>query len=62
MFKAWTYTGSPSPREQVQQLAGQFLELLAEQSPCERAGLYNSLEEAIRAHDAEFVIEDQKDA
>jgi hypothetical protein len=29
-------------------------ELLAEQSPGERAGLYDSPEEAIRAHAAEF--------
>ena len=50
----------PFSEEQVRQSADQFLELLAEQSPGERAGLYNSPEEAIRAHDAEFGDNDDR--
>lgn len=37
--------------------AKQFLELLAEESPCARVGSsYDSLEEAIAAHDADFGV------
>lgn len=35
-------------------LQQQYIELLAEEAPDERAPMYDSLEEAIRAHDAEF--------
>jgi hypothetical protein len=38
----------------VLQSEQQFLELLVESPPGERAGLYDSLEDAIRAHDEEF--------
>lgn len=36
------------------ELESQFIELLSEQDPFERAGGYSTLQEAIRAHKAEF--------
>jgi hypothetical protein len=44
-----------SPFSEVSaQLDAQFLDLLADSSPCDRSQMYDSLEEAIKAHNDEF--------
>jgi len=44
----------PLDSKQVSELDKQFLELLSEQSPKERAGSFDSLQAAIEAHDRDF--------
>jgi len=44
----------PLDQTQVGNLEKQFYELLAEQAPDERAGSFESAEEAIAAHEREF--------
>ena len=44
----------PWDAKQVVDLDRQYIELLAEQAPEERAGGFDSLEAAIGAHDADF--------
>lgn len=44
----------PFSKSACELLASQFLTLLIEEPPEERAPLYDSLEEAIRAHDLHF--------
>lgn len=44
----------PLDLKQVANLDKQYLELLAEQAPDERAGAFGSLEAAIEAHDKDF--------
>ncbi len=45
---------SPHDLKRATHLDGQHLELLAEQFPDDRAGSYDSLVEAIEAHDRDF--------
>jgi hypothetical protein len=47
----------PLDAKEVADSDKQYLELLAEQSPEERAGSFDSLEEAIEAHDKDFATE-----
>jgi hypothetical protein len=44
----------PFAETAAEQLERQFLELLSEELPSERSGMYGTIEEAIRAHDGEF--------
>lgn len=44
----------PLDTKQVADLDRQYLELLAEQAPEERAGGFDSLEAAVEAHDKDF--------
>jgi hypothetical protein len=44
----------PLDAKAVSNLESQFVELLAEQDPLERAGEHDSLEDAIRAHELDF--------
>lgn len=44
----------PLSRQQVAQFEEQFIELLCETDPGTRAGAFDSLEEAIAAHDRSF--------
>lgn len=44
----------PIDEKQVKNLEKQFLELLLESSPNDRSKLYDSVEEAIQAHDQMF--------
>jgi hypothetical protein len=41
---------TPIDQKQISYLDNNFLELLFEQSPCERSTTYNSLSEAVAAH------------
>ena len=50
------YQIPPDPK-QVSDLDKQYLELLAEQSPEERSGGFDSIEAAIEAHDKDFAPE-----
>jgi hypothetical protein len=45
----------PIQTERLVQLEKQFIELMIEQSPFERSGSFDSVEEAIAHHDSEFV-------
>jgi hypothetical protein len=44
----------PLDDKQLSYLSKQFIELLCEEEPAVRSGLYDSLEEAIAAHDLDF--------
>lgn len=46
----------PIDEKQVRLLDDQFAELLVDEPPESRSGLYDSLQEAISAHDSEFQI------
>lgn len=45
---------APLDAKAVSNLESQFIELLAEQDPLQRAGEHDSLEDAIRAHERDF--------
>jgi hypothetical protein len=44
----------PFDSKQAANLEGQYVELIAEQVPDERAGSFESIEAAIEAHDRDF--------
>lgn len=50
----------PLDPKQVVHLDNQYLELLAEQPPEERAGGFASLQAAVEAHDKDFVSETEE--
>lgn len=44
----------PFDAQQADRLERQYVELIAEQAPDERAGSFESIEAAIQAHDRDF--------
>ena len=48
------YYSTPIDHKKIEELDTQFLELLIEQDPDERSGIYETLEEAIAMHEKEF--------